>query len=456
MASKNELLRLIVRETRRAQVEPWKRLVFGKQKTLNLPPMLPVGDGRQLPATDELLRAVRQFAELRWQSDPALKPRFKFEEFANLYRVSFGEALSTLDSDKSDDELVSELGKNVSDLLSARIQLRDGPIDLTLGCHLFEGDTAYPIRIGPVLFETREQWRTRLFREDRISIVTARRLASRWSGGRPRKRKPSFDQQAEKAVLDTVGYCPTICTVNTKGLSSANTKEKGLLAARLAMTGIALSWSRPSQALEWMSLLYDRRLDHRSTVQFSSGTTVGSWNELSQMPCGKSVDHEQIEIIRKYGLLFDQIGEALTGYVQPGEEAKRPNLMNALFLSLWWFHEACREPLDQIAVTKFAASMDALVKGQDAHAILRLIQARTSIGPKDKLMTSGLTAEKVIDKIYGKGRSQLIHGSSKDFSHDWSETRSFAEVVGRRCLVEACEWMALNRSVDRLEALSEH
>lgn len=455
MASKDELLRLIIRETRRAQVEPWKRPAPSKHKTLNLPPMLPLGDGRQLPATDELLQAVYQLAELQWRNENSLKPRFKIGELANLYRDSFGEVLSALDPDKDDEELVTELGKKVSDVLSSRIRLRDRPIDLTLGCHLFEGDTAYPIRIGPVVFETREQWRARLFREERISQVTARRLALRWDGGRPRKRKPSFDEHAEKAVLDAVGDCPAICTINTKGLSSANTKDKGLLAARLAMTAIALMWSRPSQALEWMNLLYDRRLDHRYTVQFSSGIDVGRSTELSQMPCGKSVDQEHIEILRKYGPLFEQIGKALTSYVQPSAETKRPNLMNALFLSLWWFHEACREPLDQIAVTKFAASMDALVKGQDAHAILRFIEARTGIGPKDKLMSGGMTAEKVMDQIYGKGRSQLIHGSSKDFSHDWSEPRAIAEVVGRTCLVEACGWMARNGSIDRIEALSE-
>ncbi|NCP19914.1 MAG: hypothetical protein GW855_12230 [Erythrobacter sp.] len=420
-----------------------------------MPPMLPVGDGRQLPATDELLQAVYQLAELQWRNETSLKPRFKIGELANLYRDSFGEVLSALDPDKDDEELVSDLGKNVSDLLSSRIRLRDRPVDLTLGCHLFEGEAAYPIRVGPVVFETREQWRLRLVSEGRISYITARRLASRWAGSPIRKRKRSFDEDAETEIFNSVGDCSTICTVSTRELSSANTKEKGILAARMAMAAIALIWPRPSQTLEWMNLLYDRRLDNRYTVQFSSGTHVGFSHERGQLPCGKFVDQEEIEILRNYGPLLEQIGEALTSYAQPSDETKRPNLMNALFLSLWWFHEACREPLDQIAVTKFAASMDALVKGQDAHAILRFIEARTGIGPKDTLITTGLTTEKVMDKIYGKGRSQLIHGSSKDFSHDWSEPRAIAEVVGRMCLVEACGWMAQNGSIDCVEALSE-
>ena len=360
-----------------------------------------------------------------------------------------------LDIDGADEELLLDLRIKVSDLLGSRIRHRDGPISLTLGCNLFEGDVPYPIQIGPILFETREQWRLRLLSEGKISNVTARRLAARWAGNHTRSRKRSLDEDAETAILNSIGGCTTVCTVITKGLSSANTKEKGLLAARMAMASIAMIWSRPSQALEWMTLQYDRRLDHRYTVRFSSGTNVGYSNERAQFPCGKSIDEEEIESLRSYARLFEQVGQALTSYIKPSEHITRPALMNAIFLSLWWFHEACREPLDQIAVTKFAASMDALVKGQDAHAILRFIKARTGIGPKEMLMANGLTAEKVMERVYGTGRSQLIHGSSTDFAHDWSETRSIAEVVGRRCLVEALDWMSRNGSVDLLDALSE-
>ena len=129
------------------------------------------------------------------------------------------------------------------------------------------------------------------------------------------------------------------------------------------------------------------------------------------------------------------IGEALFSYVQPTRKVMRLRVMNALFLSLWWFHEACREPLDQIASTKFAASMDALVVGQSANDIIRFIEVQ--LGPKadDPIMKDGRTTRETITKIYNASRSRLIHGNSSDFAHDWSQVRGTAEAIGRWCLI---------------------
>src|SRR3546814_12042710 len=84
--------------------------------------------------------------------------------------------------------------------------------------------------------------------------------------------------------------------------------------------------------------------------------------------------------------------------------------MNALFLSLCWYHEACRESLDQIATTKFAASMDALTGGKEVPGILSLISARLGPKPDDPLMTDGRNTTTVIAQIYNDGRSKLIQG----------------------------------------------
>ena len=116
--------------------------------------------------------------------------------------------------------------------------------------------------------------------------------------------------------------------------------------------------------------------------------------------------------------------------------------MNALFLSLWWYHEACREPLDQMATIKFAASMDVLAGGGGKGAIVQLIGARLGHKPDDKLMKDGRTTKQVVAQIYGLGRSQLIHGSSDDFAHDWSQVRGSAEAVGRLLIITCCKYNA--------------
>src|SRR3546814_10570542 len=105
-----------------------------------------------------------------------------------------------------------------------------------------------------------------------------------------------------------------------------------------------------------MNLLYDRRRSHRHTVSFGSDSNVGSNSERAELPVGRYSEPELLENLSSYRWLFAQTGEALYGYVQPNRSTKRPKVMHALFLRLCWYHEACRESLDQIATTKFAAS----------------------------------------------------------------------------------------------------
>lgn len=454
MTSKKKLLRTILQELRIAQTTQWKPPKAGPVDRLDLPPVLPLGDGRQLSATKALLDAVAKYAKLRLENEPILRSRFKIEELTKLAGQAFGRILHTVDLDQADDDLIGPLKEDVDRLLTEWIDQHHRAIDLTLGCHLLKGEDAYPTRVGPVIFETREQWRQRSIDAGRLSATTARRLGAHWSGKPLAKRKPSHDEHAERAVRDAVGDCPIVCTVETNGLSGKYVQEKGLLAARIAMMAVALMWDRPSEGLRWMHLHYDRRVFHRHTVLFAEGRHVGSNSEISQLPGGRWTDADLIKRLKSFQWLFDQVGDALFSYVQPTRTVARPTLMNALFLSLWWFHEACREPLDQIATTKFAASMDALVVGQSGDAIIRFIGARLGHKPSDPIMKDGRTTKEAITKIYSDGRSRLIHGNSSDFAHDWLETRQTAEAIGRWCLVAACDWLSENTGTDDLAALS--
>lgn len=455
MAKKKDLIITILRELRKAQTERWTPPPSGPVKRLHLPPTLPLGNGRHLNATDALLKAVSAYAKLCWDNDPTLKPRFKVEEFTKLADDAFAQVLLNVDLEQSDENLSEGVNGQVQQHLEEQVSRHHRAIELTLGCHLFEGNDAYPIRVGPVIFEARQQWRQRASNEGKLSPVAARRIDACWSGRALTKRKPSYDADVERAIMDAIGSCPVICSVATDGLSSKYIEEKGLLAARIAMTALSLTWERPSQGLKWMNLLYDRLIPHRHTVSFGQNRIAGISSSTTQLPAGRWTDAELLSDLRSRQWLFDQAGEALYNYVQPTRNVTRPKLMNALFLSLWWYHEACREPLDQIATTKFAASMDAIVVGQSANAIVQLLCARWGFKPDGKLMTDGRTTKSVIANIYDAGRSRLIHGSSDNFAHDWTEVRSAAEAVGRLCLIGACEWLSENPVGDDLKALSQ-
>jgi len=453
MPTKEQLITTILRELRKAQTEKWSPPKSGPVKKLRFPPTLALGEGEHLKATETFRVAVFDYARLCLSNDPTIKPRFKIDEFAKLVESAFANVLAKTESDRSDEDLVNEVEEKVRERLNDDVLRHRQPIELTVGCHLFEGESAYPLRVGPVVFETREQWRQRLVARNKLSCISARRLEAIWSGKPMRARKGSADSQTENAILKAIGECPVACTIETDALSSKNIEEKGLLAARLAMSAVSLMWERPSQGVQWMKLLYDRKLPNRHTVSFGEGKYPGSSSAKSEMPVGRWTDSELVSNLTENQWLLDQVGESLLNYVQPGRTIDRPKVMNAIFMSLLWFHEATREPLDQIATTKFAASMDALVAGKGEHAIVKLLGARLGYKPDSPLFKDGRTIKSVISKIYGDGRSRLIHGSSHDFADDWTHIRSSAEVTARLCLISSCDWLYRNRNSDNLEAL---
>lgn len=457
MASKMALIAKILTELRLAQHQKWTPPPSGRVKEISLPPTLPLGEGRQLRATEALLEAISEYASIFLANEPTLRPRFKGDELGQIAKRVFAKALEKIDLDKTSEQLSEALKATVDSKLQEMVQSHRQSIQMILGCDLFDGDGGYPIHVGPVTFETREQWRQRTLQEKNISLVTARRLESSWSGSRKTltKRKTSHDSLNEESLLNTIGQCQIVTTISTNGLSSKMLQEKGLLAARLAMTAISLMWAHPSQTVKWMKLHYDRRIFHRHYVLFNEKGHAGSSSSVSQMPSGRWTDAKLIADLDVYQTLFDQVGEALTGFTHPNGSITRPKTMDALFLSLWWFHEACREPSDQMATTKFAASMDTLSGGHKATGIIKLIGARLGPKPDDRIMLDGRTTKKVVTEFYDAGRSRLIHGSSDDYSHDWTKIRASAEAIGRNCLVACCDWLYQNPTVDDLRALNE-
>lgn len=455
MHTKSALISHIIQELRKTQSDEWKNSPKNPVRRVSFPPRLWLGDGRSFGVTEDLLRAILAFTRIYWDNSPTLKPRFKINELNKLTEHAFANALVELNLDLNDEQLHQIVSERVAELLHEQIERHDRPVVLTLGCHLIEGDEAFPIEIGPVLFETRECWRNRMLTTGKLSTVTARRLHAHWNGKALRKRKRSFDEDAERSILNAIGNCPVVCSVATEGLSGKYIQEKGLLAARLAISAISLTWHQPSQGLRWMNLLYDRRLPHRHTVLFGAGTNVGAHSECTELPMGRHVEPELIENLRDKNWLFDQIGEALRGYVQPNKIIAQPNFMDALFLSLWWYNEACRETQDQIATTKFAASMDVLAGGKGDSEIVRLIGAQLGPKPDDALMRDGRTTKQVISQIYCKGRSKLIHGSSDNFSHDWTQLRASAEAIGRLLIILCSRWISENKESDCVAHLRE-
>ena len=100
------------------------------------------------------------------------------------------------------------------------------------------------------------------------------------------KRKSSADSIGKQNILDVIGTCPFVCSVETVGLAPEAARQRSLTTARLALAAIALLWTTPSRALEGMNLLYDRSIHRQMVLTFIPGKTVLAGSSLSHLPHG--------------------------------------------------------------------------------------------------------------------------------------------------------------------------
>lgn len=449
MAKKLEIIEEIIEELVKAQNEPIAYQNEERARRVPFPPMLPVGNGKHFPVTERLLELVSDYAAVIQANDAQLQKSISEAEQRDLVARAFGQTFDKLNLADAPDRALA-VREEVSEIYEQMISRHANETKIILGCWLFENAVEYPIQIGTVKFDRREDWLDKLFEDRRVSPTTHRRIKKFWEGGKLRKRKPSKDSSAERDIIEAIGSGPIVCEVQMNNLSSAFRLQKGLTAARLAMTALSLLWMHPSSALEYMRLAYDGKFYLRRYATINEwGFGMGS--KVSHMPHGyQSPDPINLA---DYRPLLDVVGSILSLLTMPPKDSAASEIQNAAFLSLWWFNQACREQSDQAATVKFAACLDTLGKGKSDKGIFALIEALFGIKKDQQLMSDGRTVAAVVNAVYNRGRSQLIHGSSSEFDKDWSSSRATAEAVSRQCLTHFLFWMSDNPDESRLDNL---
>lgn len=454
MATKRELVGTILAELQLAQ-DPVPS-VPPDRDGFWLPPTLPTGEGQFLAATDRLIDAVGSFADIVMDNDRDIARSYTRKDLRALMRRAFGQALVTIELEDSPDVNCDKVLDSVSEYLMLRIDHERIDQEFLFGSWFLRGDQRHDIQIGPVRLEDRHSWLARARLTGNASVTTFVRLNRLWAGGKLRKRRSSWDRDREAAIRDSIGSCPAVCSIRTAGLVATAAEQKALLAVRLAHTAIALMWTTPSSVLNGMRLLYDGDIHHAHYVNFCANGTFGASHSMSNLPGGPPAPVDWDEIWNASDWIFNPIGEAIAAYVEPGRPLTQPVLMNALFLSLWWFHDACRERSPLMAVVKFAASMDVLADGKKRRGITQFIEARRGANHRGSaILTSGETPDALIANIYDYARSRTIHGSNDRIGHDWSQARSRAELLARLCLHMACSWITEHPDRDDVEGMQE-
>ena len=407
------------------------------------PVWLSVGNGEQIHITPEINRMLMRFSKsLMTVFFQAQQSEFTHSEWNSLTKQEFGLCFRKYFLDEGTgaepETFIEDLRQRISTHIRD-IRLRE----YVFGCHFCSTPKLAPLSIGPVRFEPKLMWLARFHRAGAISDVARARIQRAWDGKRLRPRKPSDDESTERHILDTTNNCDFLCTVEVGRVGYEAAKQKALIAARLATTAVSLAWVEPTWALRYMTLTYDRQPHHRDNLVTFSGTTVGWESSSSFIPGGiTSLDLTQWETLRSdFGEIHACAGEAIR-YLTHGKQAvSRPRVMEALFQSLLWFHEGCRDELDTMAIVKYCSAMEALACGGNERQMLKLARARLRIRDETQFA-------KDVRTLYRRGRSRTVHGTNDRLGHDWSHSRGLAEHFARACLIGCLELAAENHNSD--------
>lgn len=428
------------------------------------------GNGQFIPISDEMNNLIREFSCLK-RDEFSLHTRFTNKDIFEFVQRIFASVLfphwqSEVESNSS--EVLNEIEEKVA---SHIIWISNkGSLEYAFGCTLFSYDDIAPFEIGPARFEPRLIWLGRKASDGRrarvgsggrierfdhniadgpVSKVTMRRIFRIWGGETLKSRKHSADSRYEQDIVGAIGDCPYVCSVKIPGFGGKAGQDKALISARLALATISLLWQTPSNALDGLNLLFDRETRVRNTLSFSSDGLVLGGSTMRCMPNSPWIERDQLEqYLLTYGNIFKVTGEAINYLLSPSD-ANRPKMMNTLAHALLWFHEGCRESVDSIALVKLGAALDALSGGGGkTYGIRKLINARLGISDMQKIRPDGATLKQVVEKIFGEGRSRMIHGTSEKLHYDWAETRSEAERLARDCIVACLGWATENSASD--------
>lgn len=313
--------------------------------------------------------------------------------------------------------------------------------EFAFGCSLLDEPGKTLPHFAHALLETREAWLTRKLGDGAISSVTARRIQAAWAGGSVARRRPSLDAANERSVLRGIDKAKFVCTVRTRRFAAKAAEQRAVMAARLALLALSLIWARPVRALQGLNLAFDGLRRSRQVLAFSQGHVLETWSEEKDPHAPWAPAEAWEAAVAEYKETFEAANEAIGFVLLPPGEAQRPNLMLALSQAMLWFHKACREPLDLMAIVNCATALDALAMGKRATGIERLLCARLRLGVHD-VCIGMLTVKQVVHEIYNLTRNQASHGREPPFGRDWSRLRAVSEALTRRVILECLEWSA--------------
>jgi hypothetical protein len=402
-----------------------------------LPRSISLSDGQQIFVSAKIDKAIAAIARSMRSNAPGIRFAYSQADWTAAVRKTFGDPLAALDLSDTNEAAAKWLKRQITASIAQLNLMKQPPIELAFGTTWIDVQQS-SLEVGPAKIEARDIWATRLHVKGQISKTTLKRLQKFWAGKKPKARKPSWDQHAERSIIDTVGDAPFVISVVLQGFSSGFTEDRGARIARLVQTAVSLMWETSSSVLRGLHLSYDDLPARRTLLWLRDQGPVSASYKKQRLPSGPRIELKDFEHqLESKRPMFRQIGAVAT-YIATGvSDPKRTEAIQKLEIALRWFYEGCRADESLLAVTHFASALDTLAGGSGGEGILLVLRARTGLKADAPLHADGLTTAQIVRDIYGTARSQFLHGNTKAHLEDWTWLRPFAELLARRALV-AC------------------
>jgi hypothetical protein len=427
-----------------------------------VPPKISVGDGRSIYVSQKSVAAIQAIARVCRENSAEFRGALPHREMAELVSCAIGSIVgASIPADATEFPIPVDPDAFLVVLrarLAADLSELNRELTHLFGAWVIQGNTIASIGIGPVQFSLRARWVSDAIAAGVLTESQASHLLQYWQRGGTLDPDPAggFDGYKTKEIADAVGPCPWVCAVRVFGHTHTRSQQKALLAAHIALAAISLGWDTPSQQAKETGLVYEIGPERsRHTVTFSDDFVVETSSQ-SVLRRGRFLNMaDATAFFGKTGRRLDTVGAALDTFLSTNPTGPKRLLEEALCQSLIWFGEACNEPLEFMAIVKFAAALDTLAKGGKVGGICKLIQRRYPMSDKDApFLNDGTSVKQLVVQIYETGRSRIVHGTRSSLIDDLEQLRTRAELLATIVLRACIFWLDTYTGPDDVSAFA--
>jgi len=226
-----------------------------------MPPTISVGDGQFIYISRRSVVAVREIARVYRENSAEYRRALPQNEMIELVSSAIGSVVTaSMSADATEFPIPTD---PAAFWVALREQLAVDLIKLNrelthlFGAWVVQGDSIPSVDIWPVRFSLRAQWVHAAVASGMLTESQARRLSHYWEHGGSIDPDPAqgIDGYKVREITDAVGPCPWVCAVRVFGHTHTRSRQKALLAARIAFATISLAWNVPSQQAKETGLI---------------------------------------------------------------------------------------------------------------------------------------------------------------------------------------------------------